>query len=102
MIRSFSPKRPSEVIPLGISFRRIIQAGEGVSACTFRAVDSQTGEDAAGVLDTIPANTEAWPIVRQRAVGGEEGKTYLVEATVTTDKGRVLVGTAKLPICSAQ
>lgn len=102
MIKTFSPKKPSEVVPLGIGFRKIIQAGETVETCTFRALDSRTGEEVAGVLDTIPANTEAWPIVRQRAVGGEEGKTYLIEATVSTSKGRVLVGTAKLPICSYQ
>jgi len=96
-MKTYSPVAPGEAIIVSIGFRKILASGESMTDCVFKVYDATTGDVVTGVLVGAPDPISAWPKLKQKVTGKAAGDTYVIEATLTTNK-RVLKGYAKLPV----
>ena len=95
---NFSTKDPNEVIVLSFSYINILDVGETITACTFTSTDQMGAADASTSMISGLADISASPIVKQEVIAGKDGHDYLIRSQATTSNGRVLVGSAVLPV----
>lgn len=94
-----SVKDVGETIPIGIDFTSIMGAETHTTVVWEASVMPGFAADPtpSAILTGANVNTDA-PVYKHFVTGGVAGALYKLKCTVTTNGGRVLVGTAYLPV----
>ena len=96
----FSAKEPGETVTLTFDFTAALGTGELLAGIQSVAISTLVGTDPApsAVIDGMAIIAQAGTAAQQMVQGGIAGCSYLIDMTVITSAGQVLILSATLPV----
>jgi hypothetical protein len=91
-------KDPGSVIVVACDFSRRLDEGETIPSCTLSVSVLFGADEGAAGMASGSVDLSEFPLLKQRVVDGLSGVRYLLRFKAVTSKGRILVGSAVLPV----